>query len=103
MLIRIFGAVVALWVVLLLIGFVLPGHFRVERSAAVAARPAPSSRWSGPEGLEQVGRLVREGPGHAGRLFAGDDEVGSWSQWKSKSQGDGKMTISALIRPAGGL
>lgn len=40
MLIRIFGAVVGLWLVLLLIGFVLPGHYRVERSAAIGARPA---------------------------------------------------------------
>jgi uncharacterized protein YndB with AHSA1/START domain len=26
-------------------------------------------------------------------------EIGAWSQWKSKSQGDGKMTISAVRPP----
>ncbi|MFY9924590.1 MAG: SRPBCC family protein [Opitutaceae bacterium] len=101
MLIRIFGAVVGLWLVLLLIGFVLPGHYRVERSAAIGARPAAIFPLVGDlRAWSRWGVWFARDPAMQIRYSPVTNEVGSWSQWKSKSQGDGKMTITTL-RPAG--
>jgi hypothetical protein len=98
-LIKVFGVLVALWVVLLVVGFFLPGHYRVERSTTVAARPSQIfplvvdlKAWS------KWGVWFARDPQMKVSYSPVTSEVGSWSQWSSKSQGDGKMTIS-MIRP----
>jgi hypothetical protein len=98
-LIRIFGALVAVWVVLLVVGFVLPGHFRVERSVGVAAKPARIFPLVGDlRAWSRWGVWFARDPQMKIAYSPVTSEVGSWSQWASKSQGDGKMTVSR-IRP----
>ncbi len=98
-LIKVFGALVALWLVLLLVGLVLPGHYRVERSAVVAARPAAIYPLVGDlRAWSRWGVWFSRDPAMQISYSPVTNEVGSWSQWKSKSQGDGKMTI-AVLRP----
>jgi hypothetical protein len=97
---KIFAALVGLWAVLMIIGLFLPSRYHVERTTVIATQPAVIYP------LVSDLRAWR----HWGVWFSRDPdmlisyspvttEVGSWSQWKSKSQGDGKMTISQL-RPS---
>ena len=100
LIIKIFGVLVGLWLLLILIGFVLPGHFRVERSIVINAKPAAVFPLVGDlKAWRQWGVWFARDPAMQISYSPVTNEVGSWSQWKSKSQGDGKMTISVL-RPA---
>ncbi len=99
LLIRIFGGLVAVWLLLLLIGLVLPGHYRVERSVVVAAKPAKIYPLVGDlRSWAKWGVWFERDPAMKISYSPVTSEVGSWSSWTSKSQGDGKMTIS-LVRP----
>lgn len=92
----IFGGLVGLWALLLLVGLVLPGHYRVERSTVVAARPAAVFPLVGDlKAWRQWGVWFGRDPAMQPNYSPATTEVGAWSQWKSKSQGDGKMTISS--------
>ena len=93
----VFGVLVALWVLLLLVGLVLPGHYRVERSSLVAAKPDAIYPLVGDlRAWSKWGVWFARDPAMQISYSPVTNEVGSWSQWKSKSQGDGKMTISTL-------
>jgi hypothetical protein len=100
LIIRIFAVLVGLWIILLVIGFLLPGHYRVERTTVIAAKPSvvyplvsDLKAWKG------WGIWFARDPAMQISYSPATTEVGAWSEWKSKSQGDGKMTISAT-RPA---
>jgi hypothetical protein len=96
----IFGGLVGLWALLLLVGLVLPGHYRVERSTVVAARPAAVFPLVGDlKAWRQWGVWFGRDPAMQPNYSPATTEVGAWSQWKSKSQGDGKMTITAVRPP----
>jgi hypothetical protein len=98
--VRIFGGLVALWVILLLVGLILPGHFRVERSTVVAAQPAAVFPLVGDLRAWRLwGVWFKRDPSMQVDYSPATTQVGAWSQWKSKSQGDGKMTISAVRSP----
>ena len=95
----IFGGLVGLWLLLLLVGFVLPGHFKVERSTVISAQPAAVfPRVGDLRAWRQLGVWFSRDPAMQVAYSPATTEVGAWSQWKSKSQGDGKMTITA-VRP----
>ena len=99
-LIRVFGGLVALWVALLLVGLVLPGHYRVERSTLVSASPGGVYPLVGDlRAWSRWGVWFERDPAMKISYSPVTDEVGSWSSWTSKSQGDGKMTIT-LARPS---
>jgi hypothetical protein len=100
LIVKIFAVLVGLWVVLVLIGFVLPGHFRVERSTVIAAKPDAIYPMVGDlKAWKKWGVWFGRDPAMVISYSPVTTEVGSWSQWKSKSQGDGKMTISS-VHPA---
>ena len=96
----VFGGLVGLWVLLLLVGLVLPGHYRVERSVVIAARPAAVYPLVGYlRAWRQWGVWFGRDPAMQVSYSPATSEVGAWSQWRSKSQGDGKMTITAARPP----
>jgi hypothetical protein len=96
----IFGALFGLWVLLLLVGLALPGHYRVERSTVIAARPAAVFPLVGDlKSWRQWGVWFGRDPAMQVGYSPATTEVGAWSQWKSKTQGDGKMTITAVRPP----
>lgn len=98
--VRIFGGLVALWILLLLVGFLLPGRFRVERSTVIAARPVAVFGLIGDlKAWRQWGVWFKRDPGMQVAYSPATTGVGAWSQWKSKSQGDGRMTISSVSPP----
>jgi uncharacterized protein YndB with AHSA1/START domain len=98
--VRISAVLVGIWVILLGIGFVLPGHYRVERTTLVAAKPAAVYPLvSDLKAWKRWGVWFERDPAMQISYSPFTSEVGAWSQWKSKSQGDGKMTISAVRPP----
>jgi hypothetical protein len=101
MLLKIVGALVGLAVVLGLIGFALPGHYRVERNAVIAAKPAAIFPLIGDlKAWSQWGVWFRRDPAMQFAYSPSTTGVGAWSEWRSKSQGNGKMTISSVQAPA---
>ena len=97
LIIKIFGALVGLWVLLVLVGFLLPGHYRVERSIAIDAKPAAIYPLVGDlKAWRKWGVWFARDPDMKISYSPATTEVGAWSQWTSKSQGDGKMTISVV-------
>jgi Polyketide cyclase / dehydrase and lipid transport len=100
LIIRIFGVLVGIWVLLMLVGFVLPGHYRVERSVVIAAKPAVIFPHVGDlRAWRDWGVWFKRDPAMQITYSPITNEVGAWSQWTSKSQGDGKMTVSAVHVP----
>jgi hypothetical protein len=98
--VRIFSVLVGLWILLVLAGFLLPSHFRVERSTVVAAgRQAVFAHVGDLRAWKQWGVWFQRDPGMAIEYSPATTEVGAWSQWKSGSQGDGKMTITSSAPP----
>jgi hypothetical protein len=100
LIIKIFGVLVGIWVLLMLVGLVLPGHYRVERSTEIAAKPAVIFAHVGDlRAWREWGVWDARDPAMKIAYSPATNEVGAWSQWTSKSQGDGKMTVSAARPP----
>jgi hypothetical protein len=97
LLIKIFGVFVAVWALLVLVGFFLPGHYRVERSTVVQAGPGAIFPLVGDlKAWRMWGVWFERDPAMQIEYSPATTEVGAWSRWRSKSQGDGRMTISAV-------
>ncbi len=98
---KVFGVLVAVWLVLLLVGFFLPGRYRVERSLVIPGRPEAIYPLVGDlRSWSLWGVWFRRDPAMQMSYSPVTDEVGSWSQWRSKSQGDGRMTIAERHPPS---
>ena len=98
---RIVGTLVGLAVVLALIGLLLPGRYRVERTAVIAAKPAAIFPLIGDlKAWPQWGVWFQRDPAMQVAYSPATSGVGAWSEWKSKSQGDGRMTITTVQAPA---
>jgi hypothetical protein len=96
LIIKIFSALFGLWVVLVVVGFFLPGHYRVERTTVIAASPAVIYPLvSDLKAWRKWGVWFARDPDMKISYSPATTEVGAWSEWTSKSQGDGKMTISS--------
>ena len=99
-LMRIAAVLVGLAAVLALVGFVLPGHYRVERTAVIAAKPAAIFPLVGDlRAWPLWGVWFRRDPAMQIAYSASTTGVGAWSEWKSRSQGDGRMTVSSVRAP----
>jgi hypothetical protein len=96
LIVKIFAALFGLWVVLMVVGFFLPGHYRVERKTVIAASPAVIYPLVGDlKAWKKWGVWFARDPDMKISYSPATNEVGAWSEWTSKSQGDGKMTISS--------
>jgi hypothetical protein len=98
---RIAVAVVVLVVAFVLVGLVLPGRYHVERSAVVAASPAAVfplvddlRAWP------KWGVWFRRDPAMQVSYSPATTGVGAWSDWKSKTQGNGRMTVTSVRSPS---
>jgi hypothetical protein len=100
LIVRIFSVLVGLWLLLVLVGFLLPGHYRVERSIVVSAgRGAVFPRVGDLRAWKEWGVWFGRDPGMKISYSPATTEVGAFSQWTSASQGDGKMTITSTRPP----
>jgi uncharacterized protein YndB with AHSA1/START domain len=90
------GVLVGLFVLLLVVGFFLPGTFTVVRSAEIAAPPDKVyALVADPRGWKQWSAWNKRDP-QMQIVYGGPPSgVGAKWEWKSKSQGDGAMTFTA--------
>lgn len=94
-LLKIVGGFAVLVLLLVLVAFVLPREYRIERSVVINARPEavhaqvavlPAWKaWSAWHERDPQMKLTYS-PQATG--------VGAWSAWESKNEGNGKMTIT---------
>jgi len=96
-LLKIVGGLAVLVLVLALVSFAFPRHYRVERSLVINAKPeavlahvADLSAW------KSWGAWQERDPGMKLSYSTPSTGVGAWSAWESKKEGNGKMTITEL-------
>jgi hypothetical protein len=98
---RMAAVLLGLAAVLVLAGFILPGHYSVERTAVIAAKPAAIFPLIGDlRAWSRWGVWFRRDPAMRIAYSPSTTGVGAWSEWKSKSQGDGRMTVTSVRAPA---
>ena len=92
--VRIAGGLVAVAALLLVVGFVLPGTYRIERSVVIHAPPekiyplvAAPKRW------REWSIWNRRDPAMAMSFFGPESGAGAGWQWDSKTEGKGRMTF----------
>ncbi len=100
-LLKILGVFIVLVLALALVGFLLPGHYKVERSVAIAAKPEVIFPLVGDlKAWPRWGVWFARDPAMQITYSAATTGVDAWSAWTSKSQGNGRMTVTAERSPA---
>lgn len=96
-LLRLLGGLAALILALVLIAYLLPRHYRVERSIVVHA-PAAALYPRAGDMREWKQWMVwhRRDPEIRNTYSADQLQVGAWAAWDSKKEGRGKATVTAL-------
>lgn len=99
-LLKILGGLAVLVLLLVVVAFFLPNAYRVERSIVIKARPETVFALFGDLGRwKEWGAWQERDPAMKITLSEKRTGVGAWSAWESKSEGNGKMTITA-VEPA---
>lgn len=100
LLLKILGGLAALMVALLLAAFFFPRDYRIERTITINAKPeavfalcGDLRRW------KDWGAWQERDPGMKITNSEKTTGVGAWNSWESKSEGNGKMTITAYEPP----
>lgn len=100
---RVIGALVVLALLLAVAGALLPGQWRVERSVVVRAAPerlyplvASPHRW------REWSVWTRRDPAMRIEYFGPESGAGAGWQWDSRTEGQGRMTLTRAD-PATGL
>lgn len=100
MLLKILAGFMGLVLVLVLVGFLLPRKYRVQRSLHIQTASetvylavSDLRRW------KAWGEWYRKDPGMIVRYSEKTDEVGGWSEWVSEGH-RGKMTLTHLQPPS---
>ena len=99
-LLKILGGIAVVLIVAVLAAFLFPSTYRVQRATVINARPEivfnhigdlkAWKNWSAWHERDPAMKLSYSEPSNG---------VGAWSAWESKSQGNGKMTFTA-VEPA---
>ena len=96
LLVRFLGALVVLVVALAIVGLFLPRHYAVSRSIVIAAPASAIYPNIGDlKGWSKWGVWFARDPAMEISYSPSTSGVGAWSDWKSKSQGNGRMTVTA--------
>src|SRR6516164_9534664 len=92
--IRILGGLVAVFLLLVVVGFFIPGTYRIERSVVINAAPdriyplvAAPKRW------QEWSIWNRRDPAMAMTFFGPESGAGAGWAWDSKTEGKGRMTF----------
>ncbi len=99
-LLRIGLGLVVLVLALVAVAFLLPRTYRVERSTVINASPAVVfAQFGDLRAWKNWGAWQERDPGMKMTFSEKTTGVGAWSAWESKSEGNGKMTFTA-VEPA---
>ena len=96
----ILGGLAVLVLLLAVIGLLLPRRYRVERSAVIKARPeVVFAQVADLRAWKNWGVWFERDPQMQITYSETTAAVGGWSEWKIKSQGNGKATLTRLTPP----
>jgi hypothetical protein len=96
LLLKILGGLAAAIVALLLAAFFFPREYRIERTITINAKPETVFALCGDLGRwKDWGAWQERDPGMKITQSEKTTGVGAWNAWISKSEGNGKMTITA--------
>lgn len=96
-LLYILGGLVALVVLLAGVAFFFPREYRVERSITINAAPAVvHAQLANLRAWKNWGVWFDRDPGMKVAYSEKQMEVGAWSSWESKTEGNGKATLTEL-------
>ena len=96
-LLKVVGGLALLVLVLILVGFVLPRSYRVERSVVINARPdAILAEVADLRAWKNWGAWQERDPQMKLSYSGKTTGVGAWSSWESAKEGNGKMTITEV-------
>jgi hypothetical protein len=94
-LLKIVGGLALLVLLLALVAFTLPRHYRVERALVINAPPeAVRAQVADLSAWKNWGAWQERDPGMKLSYSTPSTGVGAWSAWESKKEGNGKMTIT---------
>jgi hypothetical protein len=94
-LLKILGGLAALLLVLVVVAFLLPREYRIERTTVIKAKPeAVFAQFGDLRAWKNWGAWQERDPGMKITYSEKTTGVGAWSAWESKSEGNGKMTIT---------
>lgn len=95
-LLKLLGGLAALLLLLVLVAFFLPRHYRIERTLVMKARPeAIHAQVADLRAWKNWGAWQERDPGMTLSYSEKSTGVGAWSSWQSKTEGNGKMTITS--------
>jgi hypothetical protein len=96
-LLKIVGGLALLVLALVLVAFAFPRQYRVERSLVINARPeAVLAQVADLRAWKNWGAWQERDPQMKLSYSEKTTGVGAWSAWESKSEGNGKMTITEV-------
>lgn len=91
------GGIAAVLVLLVIVAFLLPRSYRVERSALLHATPeAVQSRVADVRAWKAWGVWYERDPKMEIIYSEPATGAGAWTSWASESQGSGKLTLTAV-------
>lgn len=95
-LLKILSGFAVLLLLLVLVAFLLPRHYRIERTLVMKARPeAIHAQIADLRAWKNWGAWQERDPGMKLTYSEKSTGVGAWSAWESKTEGNGKMTITS--------
>ncbi len=94
---KILGVLLGLIILLAVVAFFLPRRYQVERSIVIAAKPetvfplvADLAAW------KRWGVWYQRDPTMTLSYSSATTTVGGWTAWRSKSEGNGRATLTAV-------
>lgn len=97
LLLKILGGFAGLVLLLVLVAFLLPRHYRIERSLVMKASPeAIHAQIADLRAWKNWGSWHEKDPAMKLSYSEKSTGIGAWSAWESETQGNGKMTVSAV-------
>lgn len=97
LLLKLFGGLVVLVLLLLAVAFSFPRTYRVERSAVIQAKPeVVFAQVADLKAWKNWGVWYERDAQMQVTYSEPSTGIGAWSEWKSSSQGNGKATLVAL-------
>lgn len=95
LLLKILGGIAVVILLLVLVSFLFPRQYRIERSAVFKAKPeAVLAQIADLRAWKNWGAWQERDPGMKISYSEPAAGVGAWSAWESKKEGNGKMTIT---------
>lgn len=96
-LLKLLGGFAVLLLLLVLVAFLLPRHYRIERSLVMKARPeAIYAQIADLRAWKNWGSWHEKDPAMKLSYSEKTTGVGAWSSWESKTEGNGKMTLTSV-------